>query len=383
MTAKIIVPPFIRVLVADDSLFMRTALTRLIESDPALKLVGTARNGLEMLEKAAELEPDVITLDIEMPVMDGLEALRRLMRENPRPVIMLSSLSEEGAEATLKAFDLGAFECIPKQFSYGAVDIVKMRNDLVAKVKAAAAATYLRRPKKVAVPPRAARPAVKAEARGDFPRPAVITMGVSTGGPKALAEILPMLAADLPVGVLIVQHMPPGFTGPFARRLDSLSKVTVREATDEDVIEPGLVLLAPAGWHMTVHRRRNSTCAVRVGKTPAGTLHMPSVDVLMLSVADVFGAYSMGIILTGMGADGAQGMKAICEKGGLTVGQDEASCVVYGMPRSCAEMGVLKRVVPLEEIPEEILHATRRNTSAPSARRLGARSTEVSAAVDD
>lgn len=183
MTAQTIVPPFIRVLVTDDSLFMRTALTRLIESDPALKLVGTARNGLEMLEKAAELEPDVITLDIEMPVMDGLEALRRLMRENPRPVIILSSLSEEGAEATLKAFDLGAFECIPKQFSYGAVDIVKMRDDLVAKVKAAAAATYLRRPKKVAVPPRAARPAVKAEARGDFPRPAVITMGVSTGGP--------------------------------------------------------------------------------------------------------------------------------------------------------------------------------------------------------
>ncbi len=359
----------IRVLVADDSAFMRTAMTRMLESDPSVEVVGTAQDGLEALEKAATLDPHVITLDIEMPRLDGLGALRRIMEENPRPVIMVSSLTQQGAEATLEAFDLGAFECVPKPDSYATLDIVNIRNQLIDKVKAAAAATYLRRPKakKVPIPPRIAQSAAKTVAHLCSVAPEVVALGTSTGGPRALAEILPMLPANLPVGIVVVQHMPPGFTGPFAKRLDSLSQVTVREAAHEDRIEPGMVLIAPAGWHMTVYRRTHSKYAVQLAKTPTNTLHMPSVDVMMLSVAKAYGARSMGVILTGMGADGAQGMKAIGEKGGHTVGQDEASCVVYGMPRSCAEMGILKRVVPLGEVPGEILLATRHKSRFLSA----------------
>jgi two-component system chemotaxis response regulator CheB len=346
----------IRVLIADDSAFMRTALSRMVESDPALEVVGTAQNGLEALEKVAALDPDVLTLDIEMPRLDGLGVLRQLMENNPKPVIMVSSLTQEGAEATLEAFDLGAVDCIPKQSSYASLQIVTIREELVAKIKAAAKSRPFRKAKK-AVPadsvPRLVAPTISP---GVLP-PAVVAIGTSTGGPKALQEVLPRLPANLQVGLVVVQHMPPGFTGPFARRLDSLCQVTVSEATEDASIEPGLVLLAPAGWHMTVYRRTHTKYAVRIAKTPANTLHMPSVDVTMLSVAEVFGPLSMGIIMTGMGYDGAEGMKAIFAKGGYTVGQDEATCVVYGMPRACAEAGTLRRVLPLERIADEICAA--------------------------
>lgn len=345
----------IRVLVADDSAFMRTAMTRMIESDPGLRVVGSATNGVEALDLIASLQPDVLTLDIEMPRMTGLEVLRKLMPENPLPVIMISSLTQDGAEATLEAFDLGAFECIPKQLSYASLDIVKIRDQLVAKIKAAAT-SFKARPRKTALAapaPQAAllRPAAPAV------RPCIVALGTSTGGPKALQQILPQLPADLPVGVVVVQHMPPGFTGPFAKRLDSLCKVRVHEANHEETIEAGTVLIAPAGSHLTVYRRTHTRYAVCLGKIPANTLHIPSVDVMMLSVAEVFGALAMGVILTGMGADGAQGMRLIYEKGGHTLGQDEATCAVYGMPRSCAELGILRRVVPLEHVPTEIVHA--------------------------
>jgi two-component system chemotaxis response regulator CheB len=186
----------------------------------------------------------------------------------------------------------------------------------------------------------------------------VVALGTSTGGPKALQEILPLFPSDLGVGILIVQHMPKGFTGPFARRLDNLCKVKVSEAIHDEIIEPGHVYIAPAGQHMTFARKTTSKVAIRLSHSPEGTLHRPSVDVMMLSAADVFRGLCMGIIMTGMGADGVEGMRAINREGGLTVGQDEASCTVYGMPRSCAENGVLERVVPLLQIPEQIMLAT-------------------------
>lgn len=344
----------IRVLVADDSAFMRTAITRMIESDPQLKVVGAAQNGVETLELAAALSPDVITLDIEMPRLDGLGVLRRLMEENPRPVIIVSSLSQEGAEATLQAFDLGAFDCIPKQLSYASLDIVKIRDHLVAQIKAAAVTRPRRRGGKGEAPP-----AAPARAYRGFARPNLVVMGTSTGGPGALREIIPALPADLPVGVLVVQHMPPGFTGPLAKRLDSLSAITVREAADGHSIQPGEVLIAPAGFHMTLAREGPAKCVVRIGDEPSGTLHKPSVDITMLSAAEVFGARAMGVILTGMGNDGARGIAAIHERGGITVGQDEATSVVYGMPRACAERNVLRRIVPLGSVSAEILAATR------------------------
>jgi two-component system chemotaxis response regulator CheB len=281
--------------------------------------------------------------------------LQRLMEENPRPVIIVSSLSQEGAEATLQALDLGAFDCIPKQLSYASLDIIKIRDHLVAQIKAAAVSRPLRRRKGEAQP--AAAPVV-AGYRG-LARPEVVVIGTSTGGPGALREIIPALPADLPIGVLVVQHMPLGFTGPLAKRLDSLSAVAVREATDGHMLQPGEVLIAPAGSHMTVLRSSAGKALIRVGDEPASTLHKPSVDVTMLSVAEAFGVRSMGVILTGMGSDGARGMAAIRERGGITVGQDEATSVVYGMPRACADRGVLRRVVPLGSVSGEIVAAAR------------------------
>jgi two-component system chemotaxis response regulator CheB len=348
----------IRVLVADDSAFMRTALTRMIESDPALHVSGTAQTGLEALEKITSLNPDVVTLDVEMPGLNGIETLKRIMRDSPRPVIMVSSLTQEGAETTLEALSLGAFDCLPKQHSYVSLDIIKIRDDLILKVKAAAESGRRRNATRIARPVTASGPAKIHPHTAHHSPPSLVALGTSTGGPKALQEILPLLPSDLAVGVVIVQHMPKGFTGPFARRLNNLCKVKVSEALHDELIEPGHVYIAPAGQHMTFARKTASKVAIRLSYSPEGTLHRPSVDVMMLSAADVFRGLCMGVIMTGMGADGVEGMRAINREGGLTVGQDEASCTVYGMPRSCAENGVLERVVPLPQIPEQIMLAT-------------------------
>ena len=343
----------IRVLVADDSAFMRTALTRMIQSDSRLRVVATAGDGKDALAKIEEFDPDVVTLDIEMPQLDGLAVLRRLMPASPKPVIMVSSLTQEGAEATLAAFDLGAFDFIPKSSSYASLDILHIQNDLVAKIKAAASSAPALRRRSAPILPSHLRHAAYRNA----PTPAVIAIGTSTGGPKALQEILPKLPADLPAGIVIVQHMPKGFTGPFAKRLDGLSDLDVHEAQDNEPVKPGVALLAPATWHMTLFHRNAAQYSVRLAKTPA-TLHIPSVDVMMLSAAEACGSRVMGVILTGMGSDGAEGMKAISEKGGLTLGQDEQSCAVYGMPRACAHLGILTRVAPLSHIAGEIVAAT-------------------------
>jgi len=347
----------IRVVVADDSAFMRTALTRMIESDPGLRVSGTAQTGVEALEKVNFLQPDVVTLDVEMPGMNGLEALRRIMKESPRPVIMVSSLTREGAETTLEALASGAFDYVPKQSSFVALDIVKIREDLIAKIKAAAESGRRRQPSG-RVAQVAATPPKTAARRALHITPTVVALGTSTGGPKALQEILPLLPADLAVGVLIVQHMPLGFTAPFARRLDDLCQVSVREAENDALIEPGVVYIAPAGQHMTVYRHTPAQYAIRLSHTPEKTLHTPSVDVMMRSVAETFHAAAMGVIMTGMGSDGLEGMRAIVHEGGVTLGQDEASCAVYGMPRACAENGILHKVVSLPRIPEQILQAT-------------------------
>lgn len=342
----------VRVLVADDSPFMRIALTRLIESDASLHVVGTAQTGLEALEKISRLQPDVVTLDVEMPGLNGLETLKRVMRDSPRPVIMVSSLTQEGADTTLEALQLGAFDYVPKQLSCGSFNIVKVRDDLVNKIKAAAR-SRLYGLGQIRCTDSRAGPVAATPYLGV---PSVVAIGTSTGGPKALQEVLPSLPQDLPVGILVVQHIPLGFTGPFAKRLNDLCKVTVHEAEPGMPVERGHVYIAQAGKHMTV-RRLSSEVVLHVSTYPENTLHIPSVDVMMLSVAQTFRSLAMGVIMTGMGADGALGMKAIFQEGGLTVGQDEATCAVYGMPRSCAEMGILKRVVPLPEIPRLILSA--------------------------
>jgi two-component system chemotaxis response regulator CheB len=343
----------VKVLIADDSAFMRTALSRMVESDNSLCVVGTAQTGPETLTMIDRLQPDVVTLDIDMPGLSGLEILKRVMHDSPRPIIMISSMAQEGAEAALEALELGAFDCLAKRLNYGSLDIVKAQDELVGMIKAAARSRMdaHRSSRRMNRQPGSLAPSLSVTA------PAVVAIGTSTGGPKALQEVLPALPADLPVGVLIVQHMPPGFTGPFAQRLDNLCRVHVHEAEKGMVLTHGHVYLAPAGQHLTVRRRSPAEVVLQVSATPSDVIHIPSVDIMMLSVADVFRSLAMGIIMTGMGGDGALGMQAIFREGGLTVGQDEATCAVYGMPRTCAELGVLKRLVPLPEIPREVLSA--------------------------
>ncbi len=376
--------PTVTVLIADDSSFMRTALSRMVESDDSLRVVGTAQDGLETLAKIDSLQPDVVTLDIDMPGMDGLETLRRVMWEKPRPVIIVSSLARSGADATIEALELGAFDCIAKGLSYASEDVLKVQNELVSKIKAAAGsgmfgatasrpslsaadegvrfyasasaaslsrsgmstssvpAFRLRAPRiparTVLSSPPAPPPLTPA---GHATPPAVIAIGTSTGGPRALNELLSALPADLSVPILIVQHMPAGFTGPFAKRLDDSCHLEVHEAKQGDVMLAGHVYIAPAGKHLTVRRRSAAEVALNLSLLPGNALHVPSADVMMSSVARVFRSSAMGIILTGMGDDGSRGMTAIFSAGGLTFGQDQASCIVYGMPRACAEMGVL------------------------------------------
>jgi two-component system, chemotaxis family, protein-glutamate methylesterase/glutaminase len=346
--------PQIGVLIVDDSAFMRTALARMIGSDPGLCVLGTARSGEEALEKIGPLDPDVITLDVEMPGLNGLETLRRIMAQSPRPVIMVSSVTMRDAEITFNALGAGAFDYVPKQLSSTSLDIIHIQADLIAKIKAAA---HSRAPR----PPARKPPQVAARKDQETfaTTPAIVALGTSTGGPKALQEILPLLPPDLAVPILIVQHMPAGFTTPFAMRLNKLCQVPIHEATHQEIIQSGTVYIAPAGLHMTVERPSDSRPIICLSPHPENHLHIPSVDILMQSVAAVYRSLAMGVILTGMGSDGALGMQAIHRGGGITIGQDEATSVVYGMPRACAEMGVLDRVVPLSQIPSQIMLATR------------------------
>jgi two-component system chemotaxis response regulator CheB len=348
--------PRIKVLIVDDSAFMRTALSRMVTYDPDLWVVGTAASGAEALQKIATLDPDVVTLDVEMPGLNGLETLRCIMAQFPRPVIMVSSVTVKDAETTFNALAAGAFDYVPKQLSPTSLDIFHIREDLFAKIRAAAES---RRSKErfnlLRKPPRAAVVSVREVPHST---PAIVALGISTGGPKALQEMLPALPVDLSVPILVVQHMPAGFTAPFAKRLDNLCAVSICEASHGEVAQPGVVYIAPAGLHMTVDRPSGSRMVISLSGKVENQVHVPSVDVMMQSVACAFHSQAMGIIMTGMGSDGAQGMNAIHQEGGFTLGQDEPSCAVYGMPRVCAEMGILDRVVPLSQIPREILQAT-------------------------
>ncbi|RMF57595.1 MAG: chemotaxis response regulator protein-glutamate methylesterase [Bacteroidetes bacterium] len=332
----------IRVLVVDDSAFMRKALSMMLEEDDQIQVVDTARDGLEAIEKVRALRPDVVTLDVEMPRMDGLTALKQIMKEAPCPVIMISSLTREGAQATLEALDAGAVDFIPKQLSFVSLEIAQIKADLIAKVKAVAG-TRRRRP--VPAPPRAPQPSDAVPALL-FRRARLLAIGISTGGPAALQRVIPLLPANLPVPVVVVQHMPPHFTRSLAQRLDQMSPLEVVEAEEGMDVHPGRVIIAAGGRHLTF-REQGSRLVAATPETPA-TLHRPSVDVMFTSAAEVCRGRVLAVVMTGMGHDGLEGARRIRALGGQVVAQDEASCVVYGMPRAIVEAGLAHAVVPLD-----------------------------------
>jgi len=345
----------IRVLVVDDSAFMRKALTRMLSSDPMIHVVDTASDGQDGYEKTRSLKPDVVTLDVKMPGMDGLSALSKIMRDCPVPVLMLSSLTTEGGEITLKALDFGALDFIDKSSAHSAMDILSIAGELITKVKALAGVDMERVIKSRTRPPSpAVRPAEREIKPARSSHMEAVLIGSSTGGPPALQQILSVLPAELPVGVLVVQHMPKGFTASLAARLDGLSGMNVSEAVDGDRVAPGGCLIAPSGLHMTVHRGKRGLF-VRLSEEPEGMLHRPSVDVLMESAAKTIGKGSLGVLLTGMGSDGAQGMKALFDAKGRTIAQDEKTSVVYGMPRVAVQLGAVHRSLPLGSIPWAIM----------------------------
>ncbi len=354
----------ITVVVVDDSAFMRKAISAMLEKDPEIRVVDTAKNGEEGLEKIRRLQPDVVTLDIEMPVMDGLTALRHIMMEMPRPVLMVSSLTTEGAEATLKAMELGAVDFIPKQLSKVSLDIVKIEDQLRARVKYVAKRKLRAPVRPLSVPPRPAAggaPAAAPEApRRELVRPSgapardVVAIGVSTGGPPAVQKVLSSLPADFPAAILIAQHMPAAFTGPFAKRLDSICKITVKEAEHGERVAPGTAYVAPGGQHLRIDQKV-SRIDVVVSPDPQEALYKPSANELIRSVAEGVGKRGLGVIMTGMGSDGLEGVKALKEKGGRALAQNDASCVVYGMPKAIVDAGLADEIVDIEELAEAIL----------------------------
>ncbi len=338
----------IRVIVVDDSAFMRKSISMMLEQDPQIKVVATARDGAEAIEKIKIFKPDIVTLDVEMPRMDGLTALKIIMKECPVPVLMVSSLTVEGAEATLEALKLGAVDFIPKQLSYVSLDIIKIKDELIQKVKSIVNSKYIQR--------RIFRRDVEIsngtkvkKVRKNFE---VVAIGVSTGGPIALQEVLPKIPNDFPAGIVIAQHMPPNFTKLLAERLNAISKIEVREAQNGDVVKPGLALIAQGGKNLVFENSYNGK-VVKITDKP-NTLYKPSVDVMMESVSEVFGDKVLGVIMTGMGKDGFEGLKKVKAKGGYIIAQSEETCVVYGMPKAVVDAGLADSIVPLDKIGDVI-----------------------------
>ena len=335
----------IRVLVVDDSALMRKLLTQVLESDHSIQVVGTAMDGSFGLKKIEELKPHVITLDLEMPRMDGLEMLREITRKHRVPVIVVSAHSKQGAYSTFRALALGAFDFVAKPKDAVSGNLGEIAAQLTSKIKAAAAAGA---PRLLTLPP-AERKAHKPAIQQRKPATKVVAIGVSTGGPNALQYVFSQLPGDFPGSILVVQHMPEGFTETFARRLDECSAIEVKEAQSGDLLLAGRALICPGDRHLSAKRMPLGDVAV-ISDHPRVNGHRPSVDILFESVAREFGSNAIAVVMTGMGEDGARGMAAVKAAGGLTMAQSPESCVVDGMPRAAIEKGFATRVVPLDAL---------------------------------
>ncbi|MDQ3810123.1 MAG: chemotaxis response regulator protein-glutamate methylesterase [Chloroflexota bacterium] len=345
----------IRVLVVDDSAFMRRVIGEAVAAEPDMELAGTAVNGLDALVKLEQLDPDVVTLDVEMPEMDGLTALRHLMARYPRPVVMLSSLTQAGAVTTIRALTIGAVDFVAKPSGSISLDFQRVRHELVHKVRlaararvSAAATPVLERPPTA---PDTVAPVQARRAAGDFER--LVVIGASTGGPRALGAVVPVLPSDGRTAYVIVQHMPAGFTRSLAERLDSCSPISVREAQPGGQLAAGTAVVAPGDYHLRLTPRGG----LALDQEPKVHGVRPSVDVTLYSAAQHFGTSTVAVILTGMGSDGAAGALSVRQAGGTVLAEDESSCVVWGMPRAVVERGGADRVVPLDRMATAISEA--------------------------
>jgi two-component system chemotaxis response regulator CheB len=341
----------IKVLVVDDSMVVRKIVTDALRTDPEIDVVGTATDPYMARDKILELKPDVITLDIEMPKMDGLTFLRLIMKQHPMPVIIMSSLTQAGSRIALDALEAGAVDVLLKPGS--TVFLSDMAPDLIMKIKAAASARGGSSP---GVLTRAGAPGRMSGGVTRYHSKQLILLGASTGGTEALREVFSQLPGDLP-GICVVQHIPGSFSGAFAERLNSVSAVEVREARDGDVLRRGLALVAPGDFHMLLHKRGEEGYMVQVKQGPKVMHHRPSIDLLFESAAPIAGSRVVAGIFTGMGSDGANGLLALRKAGARTFAQDEKTSVVYGMPRVAAEVGAAEKVVPLPAIPAYIVKA--------------------------
>lgn len=347
-----------KVLVVDDSVFMQKLISNMIEEDDALQVIATARNGAEAVELVKRLRPDVVTLDIEMPEMNGLEALQQIMRECPTRVLMLSSMTQQGAEATVTALQYGAIDFIAKPSGSITKDLVRMKQELIAKMKLAMQTAPKAKPgwsgSNAMEQSSAARQHVVPQPSTRFRE--IVAIGTSTGGPRALDQVISSLPADFPAPVLIVQHMPPKFTKSLAERLHRSSALRVVEAEDGQIIESGCAYIAPGNYHM-IAEESGAEYRIRLHQEPPCSGHRPSVDVLFDSVAKLDRLKQYYVLMTGMGGDGAQGMMRAKERAGercVTIAESEETCIVYGMPRSAVELGCVDLVLPVTQIAEKL-----------------------------
>lgn len=374
----------IKVLIVDDSIFMRKALESLLSGESDIEIVGLAKNGKEGVDMAEQFHPDVITMDIEMPVMDGITALEQIMKKSPTPVIMVSSLTKEGADATLKALDLGAVDFMTKDSqSFGGADIEKGLKDKIRRfarnkgmmrllthsspfkpqTQPATGSSYkigssLPSQNHVATPFAHSGPTIDGSKRVVVNKTGikrVVALGTSTGGPQSLQKVIPLLPADLGVPVVVTQHMPPNFTQSLASRLNALSKVEVVEAQGKEKLEPNVVYIAKGGYHLKFQKVGPSVYT-ELSTEPSNVFNIPGVDVMVDSIAEFYGRECLGVIMTGMGSDGCKGLTNLKKIGGTIIAQNEPSCIVYGMPRAVVEAGIADEIVPLEEIAARITY---------------------------
>ncbi|PWB51747.1 MAG: chemotaxis response regulator protein-glutamate methylesterase [Candidatus Methanoperedenaceae archaeon] len=357
--------PRIRVLVVDDSAFMRKIITNILAESPDIEVIGKARNGQEAIEKVTDLKPDVVTMDLEMPGLDGLHALGYIMSECPTPVIMLSGAESNQADVTMTAFQYGAVDFILKPSGNISLDMAKIKDEIVKKVKAASSVQvrklgFIEEEKKSdIVEVKSLKEKNDSAKKSIFHK--IIVIGSSTGGPRALQQVIPLLPSNLHAPVLVVQHMPPGFTKSLADRLNSISSIKVREAEDGDILQSGTVYIAPGDFHMIIKQQKingdlKDVIALTKGVKVQGV--RPSIDVLLNSVAPIFGQNSLGVILTGMGSDGTDGIRKLKLAGGKVMAEEESTCVVYGMPRSVIEQKLADYILPIGKIAENITQIT-------------------------